>query len=217
MLAAGTWTRWIGLYDAEGVGGTVANWCISAAADEDAKIGGAGVAQTSWSACGRYLFVAERKSKGVLVYDVRVTGRLLGWLEGREGETNQRLGMDSFPGEEGSGSEIWAGDRDGVVRVWKGVENGEGPKGPDWEWKAHGMAVTGCAVHSSGSVVATSSGQRTEAFVAKAQDLRSDADGDKSDEQNGSDDGGDGDFNSGSISSGMKRNVDNSIKIWSLL
>lgn len=135
MLAAGTWTRWIGLYDAGGVGGTVATWSIAEAADIHAEIGGTGVTQTLWSSCGRYLYVVERMSRGVLVFDVRVTGRLVAWLKGRRAETNQRLGVDVFEGEKGM--EVWAGGADGVVTVWEGVGTKEGDLERDWEWRAH--------------------------------------------------------------------------------
>ena len=118
-----------------GSGGTVATWSIAEAADKDAGIGGAGVSQTLWSACGRYLFVVERKSGGVLVYDVRVTGKLVAWLEGREADTNQRLNVDAFQGTQGT--EIWAGGTDGIVRVWEGVGLTEGAIERSWDWKAH--------------------------------------------------------------------------------
>jgi WD40 repeat protein len=171
LLAAGTWTRWIGLYDAGGLGGTVANWSIASAADSTAKICGGGISQTLWSPCGRYLYVVERKSRGILVYDVRVTGRLVGWLEGRAAETNQRLGVDIFSAAQGQikgadQTEMWAGDVDGVVRVWKwsgfSDEGGEVGLTPEKEWRAHESAVSGVATHPSGTVVATCSGQRQE-------------------------------------------------------
>jgi hypothetical protein len=135
MLAAGTWTRWVGLYDAGGMGGTVATWSIAEAADVLSGIGGTGVTQTTWSACGKYLFVAERKSRGVLVYDVRVTGKLVAWLEGREADTNQRLSIDVFRAE--AGPEIWGGGVDGIVRVWEAVGMTEGSQERSWEWRAH--------------------------------------------------------------------------------
>jgi telomerase Cajal body protein 1 len=135
MLAAGTWTRWVGLYDMGGMGGTVATWSIAEAADKDAGVGGTGITQTAWSLCGKYLFVVERKSRGVLVYDVRVTGKLVSWLEGREAETSQRLGIDVFEAEKGT--EIWAGGKDGVVRVWENIGMTEGAQERSWEWKAH--------------------------------------------------------------------------------
>jgi hypothetical protein len=135
MLAAGTWTRWIGLYDTGGTGGTVATWSIAEAADKDAGIKGMGITQTAWSNCGRYLYVVERKSNGVLVFDVRVTGKLLAWLEGRSANTNQRLGIDVFEGQDGV--EIWAGGVDGIVRVWEGVGKSEGGIETSWDWRAH--------------------------------------------------------------------------------
>lgn len=137
MLAAGTWTRWVGLYDSGGVGGTVGTWSIAGAADDDAGIGGTGVTQTVWSPCGRYLCVVERVSRGVLVYDVRVTGKLVCWLDGRNAETNQRLGVDAFEGDGNNGMEIWAGGNDGVVRVWEEVGRTEGRVERSWEWRAH--------------------------------------------------------------------------------
>lgn len=143
MLAAGTWTRWVGLYDMEGVGGTVATWSVTEAADELAGIRGTGITQTMWSKCGRYLYVVERKSNGILVYDVRVTGKLVSWLEGRQAHTNQRLGVDIFEGKDGA--EIWAGGMDGTVRVWEGVGQIEGRLERAWEWNAHdGKGVPAC-------------------------------------------------------------------------
>lgn len=135
MLAAGTWTRWVGLYDMGGLGGLVSTWSVAEAADKETEIGGTGVTETKWSSCGRYLLVVERKSRGVLVYDVRVLGKLVGWLEGREAETNQRLGVEIFEAE--NGTEVWAGGTDGVVRVWEGVGMVEGAQERSWEWRAH--------------------------------------------------------------------------------
>lgn len=214
VLAAGTWTRWIGLYDAGGLGGTVANWSVASAADSTAKISGAGVSQTLWSPCGRYLVVVERKSRGVLIYDIRVTGRLVGWLAGRTAETNQRLGVDVFgiteaDSEGGNETEIWAGGVDGVVRVWKW--KGVGDEGdreveltPEREWPAHESAVSGVAVHPSGTVVATSSGQRQE-----IGDFEEESDSDSDDASGISE----------TSSHGIKRTgkpPENSIKIWNI-
>lgn len=135
MLAAGTWTRWVSLYDMCGLGGTVSTFPVAAAADEIAGIGGRGVSQLEWSDCGRYLYVVERKSDGVLVYDVRVAGKLLAWLKGRDADTNQRMAIDVFGGQDGM--EVWAGGRDGSVRVWEGVGAQEGAVEASWAWKAH--------------------------------------------------------------------------------
>lgn len=158
LLAAGTWTRCLGLYDVARAGGCAATWSVAGAAGE-AGVGGKGVVQVAWSPCGRYLVVNERGARGLLVYDVRGTHRLLAWLDGRDGETNQRLSCDVFPGSEGNGAfEVWAGTKDGGVVVWDGVGNQEGAVLPSWDWKAHGSAVGSAAMHMSGSVVATCSG-----------------------------------------------------------
>jgi telomerase Cajal body protein 1 len=214
LLAAATWTRWVGLYDACGLGGTVANWSIASAADLDAKISGAGVSQTLWSPCGRYLFVVERKSCGVLIYDIRVTGRLVGWLDGRAAETNQRLGVGAFgkvggEGNELADTEIWAGGVDGVVRVWKwsgrsDESDGEAGLMPKKEWQAHDNAVSSVAVHPSGTVVATSSGQRQE-----IEDFEEESDTD-------SDAGLEVTERSGHNMKQKGKPPDNSIKIWSI-
>jgi hypothetical protein len=71
----------------------------------------------------------------VLVYDVRVAGKLVCWLEGRQAETNQRLGIDVFEAEKGT--EVWAGGTDGIVRVWEGMGLTEGAQERSWEWRAH--------------------------------------------------------------------------------
>jgi WD40 repeat protein len=230
LLAAGTWTRWVSLYDAAGLGGTVANWSIASAADSDAKISGGGVSQVLWSPCGRYLFVVERKSRGVLIYDVRVTGRLVGWLKGRAAETNQRLGVEVFSGgnaESESVAEVWAGDTDGLVKVWnwRGIGEEDGKEGegmsPTSEWNSHGSAVTGVAVHPSGVVVATSSGQRQDigSFDEEETDSWDDNESYDSDEAEGDDDES---FitaqstTSSRTSKRLRKPPDNSIKIWRL-
>lgn len=193
LVAAGTWTRRVGLYDMARAGECVSTWGVEDAAagalptepPPDAAglgnpgvtkvrssvkgIGGAGINQTAWSPCGRYLVINERKSSGMLVYDVRVTNRLLGFLAGRDALTHQRLGCDVFRGLESVGGfEVWAGTRDGTVKVWEGVGNNEGCQWPSWDFSAaDGAAAAGASdapalgsvgLHHSGSVVATCSG-----------------------------------------------------------
>jgi hypothetical protein len=163
LIAAGTWTRWVGLYDLLRAGQCVATWGVKGAAAGDERggggIGGSGILQTLWSPCGRYLVVNERKSRGLLVYDVRVTGRLLACLVGRDGDTNQRLSCDVYPGAEGVGGfEVWAGTKNGSVMVWEGVGSREGYVERSWDWEGHESAVGSTAMHSCGSVVATCSG-----------------------------------------------------------
>ena len=136
ILAAGTFTRQVGLYGSNGSGESLGTFSV--AKTEAAKqIGGRGITQLQWSPCGRYLYVAERKSDGVFVYDIRVTGQLLGWLQGRKANTNQRMKIDVVPSGEGDSHEIWAGGTDGVMRVWRNPSYNVGGKDPDWEWKVH--------------------------------------------------------------------------------
>ncbi|PQE26310.1 wd repeat-containing 79 protein [Rutstroemia sp. NJR-2017a BBW] len=220
ILAAGTWTRWVGLYDAAGMGGTVATWSIAEAADGEAGIGGTGIAQTGWSRCGKYMWVAERKSRGVLVYDVRVTGKLVCWLEGREGDTNQRLGVDSFEGE--NGLEIWSGGTDGVVRIWEGVGSQEGGCKRNWEWKAHDDPISSTVLHNTGTVVATCSGQRSEPYWngGSTMDYKNSSDS-SSDDETGSDDESSSSGSEEETSTSVtppppSRMPDNTLKVWSL-
>ncbi|RYP61780.1 hypothetical protein DL771_010002 [Monosporascus sp. 5C6A] len=226
LVAAGTWTRWIGLYDFAQAGACVATWSIASVSDStDSKmgeaaaqraIGGGGVTQTVWSPCGRYLLVGERRSRGVLVYDVRVAGRLLGWLEGREASGNQRVLCDVFPGQrQDGGFEVWSGtSTHGLIRVWEGVGTREGPHRPSWEWRAHDprSTVGAACVHPSGTVVATCSGSwafdddNTRGGSAAA----SGADGGSSSE------GNDSASDSDRMAWMRRKNMESSLKLWSL-
>ncbi|KAK8051820.1 hypothetical protein PG993_003205 [Apiospora rasikravindrae] len=183
LVAAGTWTRWVGMYDFAQAGDCVAAWGIESAVDKTTErgrrpgvgIGGNGVTQTVWSPCGRYLLVSERKSRGILVYDVRVTGELIGWLEDRDGsDSNQRIGCDVFPASDaaGGGFEVWSGTTDGTVKVWENVGMREGPHAPAWDWRGHESTVGSTCLHPAGSVIATCSG----AWDFAAQDKEVDSD-----------------------------------------
>lgn len=198
LLAAGTWTRWVGLYDFARGGERVATWSVAEAAasvvvpdsppgsprqprlprqpptSRDKKqpvagIGGAGINQTVWSPDGRYLLVNERQSTGVLVYDVRVTNKVLGFLADRDAMTHQRLDLTVYPDSEGVGGfEVWAGTRDGTVKVWQGVGNDEGCIWPSWDFSTKDEVdaeerpprspVGSVALHKYGSVIATCTG-----------------------------------------------------------
>jgi telomerase Cajal body protein 1 len=182
ILAAGTFTRMIGLYDSEGSGDCIAVFSIARTTSEESTSGsGAGITSLEWSPCGRYLYVAERKSAEILVYDIRVTGRKVGSLMGRTAASNQRLGIHVVPANRGH--EVWAGCDDGVVRVWRltGEDlEASGQLGPNWAWKAHDGTsleqdsqhgsffdirchpgpISATIVHPSGTVVGTCSGQR---------------------------------------------------------
>lgn len=134
ILAAGTFTRNVGLYDGNGSGGIVAIFPLqspdSLTSEEDVGQG-TGITQLLWSTCSRYLCVVERGSDGIGVWDVRGTGQRLAWLRGRKALTPQRLGVDI------AGQEIWAGGTDAYVRVWEGLGIKEGCINPVWAFKAH--------------------------------------------------------------------------------
>lgn len=171
-LAVGTYSRWVGLYDEYGRGGSGGNFFVGT--DDEVERGG-GITQVIWSFCGRYLCVVERASDGVGVWDIRGTGKRLAWLRGRHARTQQRLSVEVM------GGEVWAGGLDGVVRVWEGLGVGEGVIDPSSELKAHGDALSSTTLHPSGSVLATCSGQRRSISPScEVERLDSDSDSDPS-------------------------------------
>lgn len=163
VIAAGTWTRWMGLYDMYRVDKAVANWNIAGAdLQEFSKdFGGQGIIQTSWSPCGRYLVINERHSSGLLVYDIRGNGKLLSVLSGRDAATQQKLMSDTFGhASDGPGFEVWAGTESGSVKVWDEVGLHYGVVDPKWDWDADALEtpISSAVIHPSGSVVATCAG-----------------------------------------------------------
>ena len=174
ILAAGTFSRHVGLYDNSGQGECVGVFCVDGT-DADKMIRGAGITQLAWSADGRYLYIAERKSDGVMFYDIRKTGQLLGWLIDRNAKTNQRLGIDAVCSQDGT--TVWAGGVEGNIRQWLNPHEHEGPVEVSMEWQGHegsGLflgtsatmtdhgidAVSSIVCHPNGNVLASCSGQR---------------------------------------------------------
>ena len=203
ILAAGTYSRWVGLYDGVRSGGNAGVFSVDT---EDEVERGGGITQMIWSACGRYLCAVERTSDGVGIWDIRGTGKRLAWLRVRNARTQQRLGVDVL------GAEVWAGGLDGVVRVWEGLGMAEGVVDPMWEFTAHEDPVSSTSLHTSGSVLATSSGQRHSLPPIRAvDDLGSESDGDSSPS------GSLIPKNSLSLSLQAKaQGTDNSLKLWAL-
>ncbi|KAF2842136.1 hypothetical protein M501DRAFT_1054867 [Patellaria atrata CBS 101060] len=173
ILAAGTFSRWIGLYAAEGAGETVAVFPLpylhtskTLIPEAEQGLPGTGVTQMKWSPCGRYLYVAERQSDAIIIYDIRVTGKRVGWLKGRNAFSPQRMGFDVI--SRGEGHDVMAGGIDGKVRVWGNPGRGcvryedEITEGVmrDVEWEGHEDVVCAAVFHSCGSVLATASGQQ---------------------------------------------------------
>ncbi|KAJ5539593.1 hypothetical protein N7513_007925, partial [Penicillium frequentans] len=161
ILAAGTFTRQVGLYNSNGSGELLGTFSI-AKTEANRVIGGKGITQLVWSPCGRYLYIAERKSDGVLVYDVRVTGQMLGYLRGRKAMTNQRMSIDVIAAGVDGAHEVWAGGMDGFMRGWKNPIYAAGGQDPEWEMKVHDDTVSSAVFHPTGSVVATCCGQRND-------------------------------------------------------
>lgn len=199
VIAAGTWTRWVGLYDFLRTDKVVANWSIANAdkSEYQLDLGGQGIVQTIWSPCGRYLLLNERHSNGLLVYDVRVSGKLLSVLNGRPANSQQKLACDVFPAgsDDNSSFEVWAGSQDGSLLVWDDVGITDGIAEPSHQWDAHPSPIGSTIIHCSGTVAATCAGGWTH-----ASDL------------NSADEGG----TSPSDPSGTQSCGESSLKIWSI-
>ncbi|KAL4803874.1 WD40-repeat-containing domain protein [Aspergillus unguis] len=159
ILAAGTFSRNVGLYDSNGSGQSLGTFNV-ARTEADRHIGGSGITQLIWSPCGRYLYITERKSDGILIYDIRVTGQLLGWLQGRTARTNQRMKIDLVSTGEDGTHEIWAGGADGTMRLWQNPTEKVGAQEPTWQWKIGDDSLSSTVVHPMGNVMATTSGQK---------------------------------------------------------
>jgi len=167
---------------------------------------GAGITKVEWSPCGRYLYIAERKSDGALVYDIRVAGKRLGWLGGRKAVTWQRLGIDAV--RAGEGHEVWAGGTDGKVRMWKGPSDKEGLVEASFEWDAGEDPVVAALVHPSGTVAATCFGQHRRTLLEEMESTDSDDEDTETSEDS---------FGSASKTDPTSGKVfDRRLKIWSL-
>lgn len=162
ILAAGTLSRHVGLFADSGRGECVAHFSVADAGTAGSNGGGSGITQVTWSPCGRYLYIAERGSSIMQLYDIRVTGRYLACLTGRKAQTQQRMGFDIVPSMEGH--EIWAGGTDGMVKVWISPHlragDGDFRIKSTFEWRAAEDSVSSVLTHLTGVVVATASGQK---------------------------------------------------------
>jgi WD40 repeat protein len=130
ILAAGTYNRQVGLFENAGQGQSMAAFDLSYNDVDDGLLKGNGVSQLAWSPCGNYLFVAERQSDALLVYDIRQTGQRLSYLAGRKAHTTLKLSFDLAIDEYGK-IDIWAGGTDGKIRAWRDITSREGRIEPD--------------------------------------------------------------------------------------
>ncbi|PHH73788.1 hypothetical protein CDD82_5265 [Ophiocordyceps australis] len=149
LVAAGTRTRAIGLYDLARCDSAVASWSLDGP--------GHGIVQLLWSPCARYLVVNERRASSLVVYDMRAS-KLLSRLPGRASTSQQRLACDVYQSLDSPGFEVWAGDHLGRVCVWDHVGCSDAAPEPSWSWPAHHAPVSSTALHPCGSVIATCSG-----------------------------------------------------------
>jgi hypothetical protein len=173
LLAAGSWTRHIGIYDPLS-GTSVTHFSLPGTLNgrkmrnENWKnVMGDGVSSLKWSPCGKYLYVAERASDCLLIYDVRNFSLSLGYCAGRKALTRQKMGFDIWNAGaspydiEGLSHEVWAGGTDGKIRVWRDPYIKEGAVDPDDVVEFGGKEVapvTGTLVHASGSIAVAARG-----------------------------------------------------------
>ena len=173
LLAAGARTRYLGIYDCIS-GSEVTHFSLPGTIDGKklrneslAHTMGDGVSSLKWSPCGRYLYVAERQSDVLLIYDVRNFSLALGYCAGRKASTKQKLGFDVWNAGaspydiESIAHEIWAGGTDGKVRLWKDPYMKEGAVEADEVVEIGGggaMPIVSTLVHSSGSLAVVARG-----------------------------------------------------------
>ncbi|KAF3043365.1 hypothetical protein E8E12_000521 [Didymella heteroderae] len=172
LLAAGSRTRYVGIYDAVS-GAEVTHFSLPGTLEGKklrsetlAPMMGDGVSSLKWSPCGRYLYIAERDSDALLLYDVRSFSMALGYCAGRRARTKQKLGFDVWNAGaspydvEGIAHEVWAGGTDGKIRVWKDPYLKEGAVEADEVVDVGGeeMPVVTTLVHASGSLAVAARG-----------------------------------------------------------
>lgn len=183
ILAAGTRTRYVALYDAEGSGEQITHFPLPgtynrnkinyASGSLDGLIGN-GVTQLKWSPCGYYIYIAERDSDALIIYDVRNYSFALGHCKGRNAMTKQKLGFDiwALGGGEEAEHEVWAGGIDGSVRVWRNPHRQEGAVMPDEAFDVGVEPVSATMIHSSGSLAILAKGSRAPFEGGKKGNVR---------------------------------------------
>ncbi|KAG0195979.1 Telomerase Cajal body protein 1 [Mortierella sp. GBA30] len=172
-----------------------------------------GLTQLQFSPDGLYLYSASRQDPFIRCWDIRNTAHVLHRLE-RQGEvTNQRLGFDISR----DGKWLTTGDMNGDISIFDLTcpEDAESERLVA-RFHGHDDVVSAAAFHPSGSMLATSSGQRK--YELGCLDMSdSDSDSDHCDEAEDSEPGLPMSKNVGvAIESSTSTVVDNSIHLWSL-
>lgn len=172
LLAGGARTRYIGVYDPCG-GTEVTHFALPGTVDNKTSrlesyqtFVGDGVSHLKWSPCSRYLYIAERDSDALLIYDARNFSLCMAYCVGRNARTKQKLGFDIWsPGTspysmEGISHEIWAGGVDGKIRVWKDPHLKAEAIQPDEviQFRDEDMPVVSTIVHPSGGLAVAACG-----------------------------------------------------------
>lgn len=169
IIAAGSRTRHISLYDTHSTDeityialpGSLNGHPYRCGSAFDSLIGD-GITSMKFSPDGTYLYVAERNTDGILIYDMRKSELALGYCVGRKALTNhQKFGFDIWSAGQGSGHEVWAGGTDGCVRVWRNAYAKEGAVQADEVIKIGDgdVPVTATMVHESGSMAVAACGR----------------------------------------------------------
>jgi len=175
LLAVGSTGGQIGIYDSRKCEGLITRFevgdrCVNNGKKDVKKddkndhkrveTSGSGIMQVAWNSNGRYLFIGERQSDCIEVWDM-VNGQRLNRLIGRKAESTQRM---NFKVEEIDGKcNVWTGGTDGKLRIWFDVTTFVGDVKPRVEFIAHNDALSNVMIHDSAPVFITTSGSRRTA------------------------------------------------------
>ncbi|KAF9187987.1 Telomerase Cajal body protein 1 [Haplosporangium sp. Z 767] len=160
-----------------------------------------GLTQVQFTPDGLYLYSASRQDPFIRCWDIRNTAHVLHRLERPGEQTNQRISFDISS----DGRWLTTGDMNGDISIFDLTNPDETE-----------YIVSAAAFHPSGSMLATSSGQRKYTLDLHAVDSDSDSDSSCSS-------GNDAEMENAEVSENEKRDktpeqtvVDNSINVWSL-
>jgi len=172
ILAAGARSRNIGLYDPISAEEITHITLPSLKDHDDGTLQypvGHGVSHLQWSPDGKYLYVSERTSPGILIFDVRKFSLALGYCAGRPASTKQCMAFDIWPNESAiqGGHEVWAGGDDGAVRYWSNPHLQEGAVEANQVLDFGEGSIGSVLVHPAGNVAVIAKGMYSDADAEK--------------------------------------------------
>ncbi|KAG0286547.1 Telomerase Cajal body protein 1 [Linnemannia gamsii] len=137
-----------------------------------------GLTQVQFSPDGQYLYSASRQDPFIRCWDIRNTANVLFRLERPGDLTNQRLGFDVSS----DGRWLSTGDMNGDITIFD-LSNCTDPDAERLVTRicGHNDVISSAVFHPTGSVLATSSGQR-KYELSGANDTDSDSDSNSNDE-----------------------------------